>query len=117
MTQTNAARPPEPTPHVGRNIAAALLAERRRIAMAFRATGATTEPTAASLKALGLRHDAPFHELMTLGVIHQAGNGFWFDEARYERAVERPRFRVLGMIAIAAIFVVFVVTLVGVLTA
>jgi hypothetical protein len=98
-------------------IAASLLAERRRIAMAFRARNATSPATARDLKVLGLKHDAPFDELLRLGVIRQEASGFWFDEAAYDRKVEHPRFRTVGMLVIGAIFVLLLVALVGVFTA
>jgi hypothetical protein len=108
---------PATTRHEGRAFAAALLAERRTIAMAFRAAGATEPGKAATLETLGIRYNAPFHELTTLKVIHIVGNTYWFDDEAFTRTVEQPRFRVVGMLTIAAIFVLFVIVLVGVLTA
>ncbi len=108
---------PNTTPYEGRAIAAALLAERRTIAMAFRASNATAPDKAATLATLGLRYNAPFHELTTLKVIHVEGNTYWFDDERFARTVEQPRFRVVGMVIVGVIFVMFVVALAGVLTA
>ena len=98
-------------------IAATLLAERRRIAMAFRAANATSADRARSLKTIGLRHDAPFDELLRLGVIHQVDAGFWFDDAAYDRTVEHPRFRTIGVAAVIAIFVLLLIAMAGVFTA
>lgn len=103
--------------HTAQRVAAALLAERRRIAMAFRAIDATTTERAAELKTLQLRHDAPFDDLIRLGVIHQRERRFWFDESRYERTIERPRFRSIGMVVILLIFALFVWAFVGVMNA
>ncbi len=102
---------------VAKRIATALLAERRRIAMAFRAVDATSAERATTLAVLGIRHDAPFDELLRLGVIQQVERGYWFDDTRYEHKVENPRFRTLGMIAVLAIFVLLLVAMVGVFTA
>ncbi len=107
---------PAPT-HTAPRIAAALLAERRRIAMAFRGADATLPERAAELATLGLRHDAPFEDLIRLGVITRVDRGFWFDEARYERTIEHPRFRTLGVAAVIGIFALFLVALIGVLRA
>jgi hypothetical protein len=104
-------------PSTGQRIATALLAERRRIAMAFRAVDATAVARAAPLKTLGLRHDAPFEDLIQLGVIQRTEAGFWFDESRYERTVERPRFRVAGVAFVVGIFVLLIVAMIGVFTA
>lgn len=104
-------------PSTGQRIATALLAERRRIAMAFRGLGATNAARAATLKTLGVRHDAPFEDLIQLGVIQCTDAGFWFDESRFERTIEQPRFRRLGMAFVAGIFLLLIVTLVGVFTA
>lgn len=113
--------PPPPTrprgAPVAPYIAASLLAERRRIAMAFRAGNATSPGAARDLRALGLKHDAPFDELLRLGAIRQEPNGFWFDDATYDRTIEHPRFRTLGVMAVVGIFVLLVVALVGVFTA
>jgi hypothetical protein len=114
------APPPSTRPRgapVAPYIAASLLAERRRIAMAFRAGNAIAPGTARDLKALGLTHDAPFDELLRLGAIRQEANGFWFDEATYDRTIEHPRFRTLGVIAVVGIFLLLLVALVGVFTA
>jgi hypothetical protein len=108
---------PSAPPSTGQRIAAALLAERRRIAMAFRAAEATSTARASTLKALGLRHDAPFEDLLQLGVIQRTDTGFWFDDVKYERAIEQPRFRVLGVAFVIGIFLLLVVALVGVFTA
>lgn len=111
-------RPPGSAPQpVAKRIATALLAERRRIAMAFRAADATRPDQAATLAALGLRHDAPFDELLRLGVIQQVERGYWFDDTRYEHKVENPRFRTVGMLVVLAIFVLLLVAMVGVFTA
>jgi hypothetical protein len=104
-------------PSTGQRIATALLAERRRIAMGFRAAEATSAMRSVPLKTLGLRHDAPFEDLIQLGVIHRTDTGFWFDEARYERTIERPRFRVAGMAFVVGIFLLLVVAIIGVFTA
>jgi hypothetical protein len=104
-------------PSTGQRIATALLAERRRIAMGFRAAAATSATRAAPLKTLGLRHDAPFEDLIKLGVIQRTDTGFWFDETQYERTIERPRFRVLGMAFVIGIFLLLIVAMVGVFTA
>ena len=85
--------------------------------MAFRAAGATEPARAATLEVVGLRYNAPLHELTTLGVVRQEGKHYWFDDERFARKVETPQFRMVGMIVIAAIFVLFVVALVGVLSA
>lgn len=85
--------------------------------MGFRAADATNAAHAAPLKTLGLRHDAPFEDLIKLGVIQRTDSGFWFDEAQYERTVERPRFRVAGMVFVAAILLVLIVAMIGVFTA
>lgn len=85
--------------------------------MGFRAADATTATSAAPLKTLGLRHDAPFEDLLQLGVIHRTDSGFWFDEAQYERTIERPRFRVAGMAFVVGILLLLIVAMVGVFTA
>jgi hypothetical protein len=104
-------------PSTGQRIATALLAERRRIAMAFRSAEATSLARATPLKTLGLRHDAPFEDLIQLGVIQRTDGGFWFDETQYERTIEQPRFRVIGLAFVAGIFLLLVVAVVGVFTA
>lgn len=103
--------------HTAQRVAAILLAERRRIAMAFRAIDATTAERAAELKTLQLRHDAPFDDLLRLGVIHQRERLFWFDETKYESAIERPRFRTVGMVVVLLIFALLVWAFVGVMNA
>ncbi len=103
--------------HTAQRVAAILLAERRRIAMAFRAADATTAERAAELKTLQLRHDAPFDDLLRLGVIHQHERLFWFDEAKYESAIERPRFRSVGIVVVLLILALFAWAFVGVMTA
>jgi len=108
---------PSAPPSTGQRIATALLAERRRIAMAFRAADATSAARATTPKALGLRHDAPFEDLLQLGVIQRTDSGFWFDEAKYERTIEQPRFRVAGIAFVVGIFVLLIVAMVGVFTA
>jgi hypothetical protein len=108
---------PSAPPSTGQRIATALLAERRRIAMAFRAAEATSTARAATLKTLGLRHDAPFEDLLQLGVIQRTDSGFWFDEVKYERTIEQPRFRVAGMAFVVGIFVLLIVAMIGVFTA
>lgn len=108
---------PSAPPSTGQRIATALLAERRRIAMGFRAADATSATRAAPLKTLGLRHDAPFEDLVQLGVIHRTDTGFWFDEPKFERTVEQPRFRVAGVAFVVGIFVLLIVAMLGVFTA
>jgi hypothetical protein len=108
---------PSAPPSTGQRIATALLAERRRIAMAFRAADATSAARSTPLTTLGLRHDAPFEDLIQLGVIHRTDAGFWFDESRYERTIEQPRFRLFGMAFVVGIFVLLIVALIGVFTA
>jgi hypothetical protein len=108
---------PSAPPSTGQRIATALLAERRRIAMAFRAAESTSTARAATLKTLGLRHDAPFEDLLQLGVIQRTDSGFWFDEVKYERTIEQPRFRVAGMAFVVGIFVLLIVAMIGVFTA
>jgi hypothetical protein len=98
-------------------VAASLLAERRRIAMAFRAAGAVAPGQARSLAALGLRHDAPFDELLRLGVIRQVDAGWWFDDDAYDRTIEHPRFRTVGMAVILGLLALLVVAAYGVFTA
>ncbi len=104
-------------PSTGQRIATALLAERRRIAMGFRAADATSVARAAPLKTLGLRHDAPFEDLIKLGVIQRTEGGFWFDETKYEHTVERPRFRVVGVAFVIGILLLLIVAMIGVFTA
>ncbi len=105
--------------HTFPRVAAALLAERRRIAMAFRAADALEPGRAATLQALALKHDAPFEDLIKLRVIHRTEQRttFWFDESRYDRMIERPRFRLLGMVFVLAILALFIWALIGVLSA
>ncbi len=99
-------------------VAALLLAERRRIAMAFRAAQALAPERAATLDALAVRHDAPFEDMIQLGVIQRTTQQqFWFDEARYVRMIEQPRFRTIGMAVVLAILAVFIWALIGVLSA
>lgn len=98
-------------------IAASLLAERRRIAMAFRAVNATAADRARSLKAIGLKHDAPFDELLRLGVIRQVDAGFWFDDAAYDHTIEHPRFRTVGVALVLVILAVLLLAMYGVFTA
>jgi hypothetical protein len=105
--------------HTFPRVAAALLAERRRIAMAFRAAEALEPARAATLQTLALRHDAPFEDLLKLKVIHQTEQRttFWFDESRYESMIERPRFRTIGMVFVLAIAALFFWALIGVMSA
>jgi len=105
--------------HTFPRVAAALLAERRRIAMAFRAAAALEPGKAATLETLAVRHDAPFEDLIKLRVIHRTEqrNTFWFDEARYDSMIERPRFRTIGMVFVLAIAAVFFWALYGVMSA
>ena len=105
--------------HTFPRVAAALLAERRRIAMAFRAVEALEPGKAATLETLAIRHDAPFEDLIKLRVIQRTEQRttFWFDEARFQSMIEKPRFRTIGMAFILAIAVVFFWALYGVMSA
>ncbi|MCU0617994.1 MAG: hypothetical protein MUD17_13055 [Gemmatimonadaceae bacterium] len=98
-------------------IAAALLAERRRIAMAFRGANATSPAQARSLKALSLKHDAPFDEMLRLGVIRQGDAGYWFDDDAYDQKIEHPRFRTLGVAAVVGLLALLGIAAWGVFTA
>jgi hypothetical protein len=98
-------------------IAASLLAERRRIAMAFRAANATSAPQARSLKALSLKHDAPFDEMLRLGVIRQTDAGYWFDDSAYDQKIEHPRFRTIGVGVVVGLLALLAFAAYGVFTA
>jgi hypothetical protein len=101
----------------GAAVVATLAAERRRIAMAFRAAGAITPDRAVSLESMGLRYDTQIDYLVRLGVILDVERGYWFDEAKFASTIEAPRFRLFGVVAVVALMVLAVVTVIGVFTA
>lgn len=101
----------------GKAVVAELAAERRRVAMAFRAVGAVSPDRAVSLESLGLRYDGTVDYLVRLGVIRDVERGYWFDDARFQSAVESPRFRTVGMVAVVALMLLAVLTVIGVITA
>lgn len=104
----------QPAPRV----VALLLAERRRIAMAFRAAKALSPDRAATLETLAVYDDALFEDMIRLGVVRQtAQRTYWFDERSYMRTIERPRFHAWGVLSVLAILLLFVWTLYGVFTA
>jgi hypothetical protein len=100
-----------------KGVVAELAAERRRVAMAFRAAGAVSPDRAASLESIGLRYDATMDYLVRLGVVRDVERGYWLDEAKFLTAVESPRFRTIGMIAVIILIVLAVVTVIGVVSA
>jgi hypothetical protein len=101
----------------GRTIVAALLAERREIAAAFRARNATEAGRAVPFETLGLPRNAAFQELVKLGVVQQVGSSYWLDDVKFNHTIEQPRFRVFGVVTVSVIFLVLVVAFIGVLTA
>jgi hypothetical protein len=101
----------------GASVVATLAAERRRIAMAFRAAGATRADAAVSLESIGLQYDHQLDFLVRLGVIHDVDLGYWMDDARYISTVEAPRFRRWGALLVIALMALAVVTVVGVFAA
>jgi hypothetical protein len=101
----------------GKAVVAELAVERRRVAMAFRAVGAVRLDRAVSLESIGLRYDGTVDYLVRLGVIHDVDGGYWFDDARFQSAVEAPRFRTIGMVAVIALMLFAVLTVIGVITA
>jgi hypothetical protein len=101
----------------GKAVVAELAAERRRVAMAFRAAGATSPDRAVPLESIGLRYDATVDFLVRLGVIGDVERGYWFDDARFQRAVETPWFRRIGVAVVVGLIVLAVGTVIGVLSA